>query len=331
LDQPFEVEKKLLNKDNSVKYYRSEKYNAFSTIFTRTNISLRECIDILNKFVVAKLTAIRGAIVQYDKYFSKILDVKPIKEADVRTWYDYLDESLDSYDDAFYRNLLESATRELHTLTNAFYTNRLLFEAGGVEMKSTNVAANRAGSGGGIFGALGGFIKSILNFISGVLSKFTDNIQGLQGIAQGIANDVQYLKNIPQEVLKDMTLTYPDFIDTQAERRIMNHDIPVSQKNFDVIAEQISSSNITADKVYQQYFKELYKINPNDYKEAAARYYRGHDESFTAKLTGANHPGGQFFVSVKGFDCQDKVNAMLDYCMNLKPYADSCRITLENL
>lgn len=332
LDQPFVKEKKLLNDDNSVKYYRSEKYNAFSTIFTRTNISLRECIDILNKFVVAKLKAIRGAIVQYDKYFSMILDVKPTKESvDVRTWYDYLDESLDSYDDVYYRSLLESATRELHTLTTALYTNKLLFEAGGVEMKSTNVAANRAGSGGGIFGALGGFIKSILNFISGVLTKFTDNMKGLQGVAQQLSNDVQYLKNIPQEVLKDMTLTYPDFIDTKAQQRLMNHDIPISQKNFDVIAEQISSSNITADKVYQQYFKELYRINPNDYKEASTRYYRGHDESFTAKLTGTNNPGGQHFATAKGLDCQEKINAMLDYCMNLKPYADSARITLENL
>jgi hypothetical protein len=289
-------------------------------------------LSILNKFVIAKLNALSAAAKMYDQYFSKVLGAKTISEStDVRTWYDYLDEHFEAFDERFENQILEAYITELHTLSNGLMKGKLLYEAGGVEVKATNVAANRTGSGGGVFGALGNFIQSILNFINEMLGKFVNNIKGLEGMSQDLANDAQYLKNIPEELLNDMTLTYPDPIDNDSFSRLASHDIPIDNKNFDAIAEQIANQNITKDQVYPTYFKELYKINNNDYKEAAYRYYHGHNEKITKKLMGKDHDGGNYMKVAKGKACLEEINRMFNYCMNLQPYAASCQATMDKL
>lgn len=325
------VKYKVFHVDGEV-WDRNQKYNALATIYSRTNAALRGCLSILNKFVIAKLNALNAAAKMYDQYFSKVLGAKSVSEStDVYTWYDYLDEHFEAFDERFENQILEAYITELHTLSNGLMKGKLLYEAGGVEVKATNVAANRTGSGGGVFGALGNFIQSILNFINEMLGKFVNNIKGLEGMSQDLANDAQYLKNIPEELLNDMTLTYPDPIDNDSFSRLASHDIPIDNKNFDAIADQIANQNITKDQVYPTYFKELYAINNNDYKEAAYRYYHGHNEKITKKLMGKDHDGGNYMKVAKGKACLEEINRMFNYCMNLQPYAASCQATMNKL
>ena len=325
------VKYKVFHVDGEV-WDRNQKYNALATIYSRTNAALRGCLSILNKFVIAKLNALSAAAKMYDQYFNKVLGAKSVSEStDVRTWYDYLDEHFEAFDERFENQILEAYITELHTLSNGLMKGKLLYEAGGVEVKATNVAANRTGSGGGVFGALGNFIQSILNFINEMLGKFVNNIKGLEGMSQDLANDAQYLKNIPEELLNDMTLTYPDPIDNDSFSRLASHDIPINNKNFDAIADQIANQNITKDQVYPTYFKELYAINNNDYKEAAYRYYHGHNEKITKKLMGKDHDGGNYMKVAKGKACLEEINRMFNYCMNLQPYAASCQATMNKL
>lgn len=230
----------------------------------------------------------------------------------------------------FNRDNLADAATELAVLSEAFYTKNLtlsgvllpetIMEADGVSMPAAHKQPEERRTTG-LISNVKEFIRKIIVFIQDMLQKFLQAVNDIiQSDTSWLNENERLLRNIPPDVLSDMKISCVPYFLSKAHGRLRVPDISVKPNTsgfFRGLLNVLQGTGVyKKDRVYQDYFSELYKINPNNIREASMIFYKG---------------GMREVKTFTGRDCLDVIDRMINFCRNYKTYADACKRSMNNI
>ena len=338
--QSVYTDKPTYHFEDEDKFSENRVGRALAAIYSHANNILKRAHFVCAKYYSEKLHALDEAIQFYDYVLGRAqgsLD-KPLNESSV---YQKLEDSTYySIYEAFNAELVEEAISELYLLTEAWEAKELVIEADNAVQVGVNKAPITRRRVTGIFGNIKEAIRKILAFIFNALERFNEAVANLlKTDVQWVADNNALLNNLPPQVLQTMTLNYTNYMHTNAHQRIAERNLPTNG-SLRSIATRIGNEAVKAKQAgrqldgamtcYKNYFPQLYKLDPNNWKNAALRYYRGGSNGSYLPPE-RKRPGGGETVMARGADCQQVIKNMTIYVLNYKQYSSACVQTLNQL
>ena len=293
------------------------------------------------KYYSEKLHALDEAVQFYDYIMDRAQGLVGISSTSESTDYIKLgDNTFYAINESFNSSLLETAISELYFLGEAWEAKEIVIEADNNVQVGINKAPITRRRVTGIFGTIKEAIRKIIVFIMNALERFQ------QAVADLLKSDVQWvidnnamLNNLPPQVLQTMTLNYTNYLHTNAHQRIAERNLPMNG-SLRSIAQRIGNEAIKAKQAgrqldgamtcYKNFFPQLYKLDPNNWKNAALTYYRGGSNGSYLPPE-RKRPGRGETVMARGGDCQGVIKAMTAYVLNYKQYSAACIQMMNNL
>ena len=244
---------------------------------------------------------------------------------------------------AYNKALIEQGIIELDVLSNAFY-NEAITLTGIVRNTSNNIhgfddlyeslhsvsevngvnipAADKSPvqrKTTGLISRVHNFIRRMLEFIQDMLQKFLQTAADIiQSDTEWINKNETTLKNIPENVLNDMRISCTPYFLTKSHGRLRDPNIPVKPSTsafFRTLIAVLQKAGLyKKDRVYKDYFPELFKINPNNIKDASMIFFKGRIREVR---------------TFQGRNCLDVINIMINFCRNYKVYTTACKRSME--
>ena len=318
-----------------------ETEKALTAIYNHSNNIIKRVHFICAKYYSEKLHALNEAIIFYDYIMDKAQGLQPASESqDVTEYMKLEDNAFYHINESFNSDMVDYAISELYFLSEAWEAKRIVIEADNRVQVGINKAPITRRRVTGVFGTIKETIRKIIAFIMNALERFNQAVSDLlKSDVQWVIDNNSLLNNLPPQVLQTMTLNYTNYMHTGAHQRVAERNLPTngSLRN---IAQRIGQEAVRAKQsgnqldgamtCYKNYFPQLYKLDPNNWKNAALLYYRGGSNGSYLPPE-KKRPGRGETVVAKGAECQRVIKTMTDYVLNYKQYASACSNMLGDL